>query len=530
MRCEAWYNSRERQTRTALATTVRGFLHNLCLCLVAAEVRPGPYNGAVERYEPVFRPGGLVMGFPPSTAVPGPAGCADLQRTRQLSRRDMLQVGSLGIFGLGLTDLLTAQARVEATSPRPASARGKARSCILMFMWGGPSQLDTWDLKPSAPADVRGEFQPIATSVPGLQISEHFPLLATQAHRYTIIRSMTHDDPAHLSSVHHAVTGRHAPTVKSDAAPASRQDTPHVGSMLSKLRPSQGELPSFVSMPWFVSHPAAPGGKAPGQNGGWLGETFDPFLIAGDPNAANFSVAGLRGPADVPLDRFDERQTLLKQLDSRFARTEGMTTLHERAFGLLRSASANGVFDLNQEPAPVRERYGRNTHGQCLLLARRLVEAGVRLVCVNWHQDGRFFWDTHEQNFTGLKNRLMPPADRGFSALLEDLAQRGLLDETLLVWVGEFGRSPRISKGQAGREHWPSCYSAVLAGGGIRGGQVHGRSDNRAAFPAADPVAPGDLTATIYHALGISPDIPVLDREGRQVALTEGTPLRTLFS
>ncbi len=207
-----------------------------------------------------------------------------------------------------------------------------------------------------------------------------------------------------------------------------------------------------------------------------------------------------------------------------------MTVLQQRAFGLLRSGGAHGAFDLHREPGPIRERYGRNTHGQCLLLARRLVEAGVRLVCVNWHQDGRFFWDTHEQNFSGLKNRLMPPADRGFSALLEDLSQRGLLDETLLVWVGEFGRAPRINQAKAGREHWPRCYSAVLAGGGIGGGQVYGCSDKLAAFPAEDPVAPGDLIATIYHALGVSPEVPVPDREGRPVALTEGTPLRSLFS
>jgi hypothetical protein len=399
-----------------------------------------------------------------------------------------------------------------------------------MFMWGGPSQLDTWDPKPDAPAEVRGEFKPIFTSVAGLQISEHFPLLAQQAHRYAVIRSMTHDDPAHLSSVHHVLTGRHAPRVKSDSEPATRKDSPHVGSMVSKLQPSGGTVASFVTMPWIVSHPAAPGGAAPGQHAGWLGEAYDPLLVAGDPNAANFSVAGLRSRADLPLDRLEARMDLLEQLDTRLEQAGAMTAVQQRAFDLLRSAGSNGAFDLRREPAPVRERYGRNTHGQCLLLARRLIEAGARLVCVNWHQDGRFFWDTHQQNFAGLKDRLMPPADRGFSALLDDLFQRGLLDETLLVWVGEFGRQPRINKGSAGREHWPACYSAVLAGGGIRGGQIDGRSDRLAAFPAENPVTPADLTATVYHALGISPEATVPDREGRPIALTEGTALRTLFS
>ena len=396
-------------------------------------------------------------------------------------------------------------------------------------MWGGPSQLDTWDPKPDAPAEVRGEFRPIATRVPGVQISEHFPRLAQLADRYTIIRSLTHDDPAHLSSVHHLMTGHHAPKVKSDADPPSRRDSPAIGSALARLRPNGSALPPCVTMPWIVSHPAAPGGKAPGQNAGWLGPAYDPFVLTVDPAAPNFAVPQLSRPAELTSQRLAARRHLLAALDTKTTSTDGFSGSLQRTLDLLTSDAARRAFDISREPAAVRDRYGRHTHGQCLLLARRLIEAGVPLVCVNWPPDGQFFWDTHQNNFNGLKHRLMPPADQGLSALLEDLGQRGLLDEILVVWVGEFGRTPRINRGNAGREHHPGCYSAVLAGGGVRGGQVYGRSDHLAAYPAADPVSPADLTATVYHALGVPSDATLQDREGRPAVLTEGRPLLTLF-
>ncbi len=288
-------------------------------------------------------------------------------------------------------------------------------------------------------------------------------------------------------------------------------------------------MPQFVTMPWIVSHPAAPGGKAPGQNAGWLGAAYDPFVLTADPSAPNFAVPQLARPADLTVERLAARRGLLASLDAGRTREEGFSDSLHRALDLLASDAARRAFDLSREPASLRDRYGRHTHGQCLLLARRLIEAGVRLVCVNWHQDGQFFWDTHQNNFGSLKTRLMPPADQGLSALLEDLSQRGLLGETLVVWVGEFGRSPRISRWNAGREHYPACYSAVLAGGGVRGGQVYGRSDRLAATPAADPVSPADLTATIYHALGVSVGATLDDREGRPALLTEGRPLSALF-
>jgi hypothetical protein len=447
--------------------------------------------------------------------------CADFVRAHALSRRELLRVGGLGILSLGLTDLLAQTGRAD-------NNQGRAKACILMFMWGGPSQLDTWDPKPDAPAEVRGSFKPIATTVPGIQISEHFPLLAREAHRYAIIRSMTHDDPAHLSSVHHIMTGHHAPRVKSDADGPSRKDSPHIGSVLAKLQTAQRAVPPFVAMPWTVSHPAAPGGQAPGQNAGWLGSGYDPFCVTGDPNAPDFSVAGIGRNASIPTERLEGRKNLLAQLEAQSSQGS-VSGLQARALDLLSSVAVQRAFDVWREAPRTRDRYGRNIHGQCILLARRLIEAGVRLVCVNWHQDGQFFWDTHGNNFNGLKDRLMPPADRGFSALLDDLADRGMLDETLLVWIGEFGRKPQITAGNAGREHWPACYSAVLAGGGIQGGQVYGKSDRQAAHPSENPVSPSDLNATIYHALGIQSETTLFDREGRPVALSEGQAVRALF-
>jgi hypothetical protein len=284
-------------------------------------------------------------------------------------------------------------------------------------------------------------------------------------------------------------------------------------------------------LPWSVLHPAAAGGTAPGQHAGWLGRAYDPFLVTGDPSAPDFKVSGLALAEGVSSGRIDFRRALLDRLEAG-APQSGAATFHNvqnRAFDMLASPAVRKAFELHSESAMTRDRYGRNTHGQCLLFARRLIEAGTQLVCVNWHQDGRNFWDTHGDNFNRLKNDLMPPADQGLSALLDDLSERGLLDETLVVWAGEFGRRPRISPNVAGREHWPWCASAVLAGGGIEGGQVYGRSDSQGAYPAENPVSPADLTATIYHALGIPADLTLHDRLDRPQKLTEGSPIVSLF-
>jgi len=434
----------------------------------------------------------------------------------------MLRVGSLAPLGFGLGSVLGGR------SSAASSQKKGAKSVILLFMWGGPSHLDTWDPKPNAPPEVRGEFQSISTSVPGLQISEHFPRLATRAHQYAVVRSMTHTDPAHLSPVHHLMTGRIATKTNSDVDGASRGDAPCLGAVVQKLLPSLSAIPPAVTLPWAVSHPAAPGGTAPGQNGGWLGNGFDPFLVTGNPNLPAFAVAGLRAPADVSPNRLRDRAELSRLLDRTGGPTDGYTGLQTKALDLLLSPAVSTAFDLSRESATVRDKYGRHSHGQSCLLARRLIEAGTRLVTVNWPDDGQSFWDTHGNNFPSLKTRLMPPADIAFAALLDDLTARGLLDETLVVWVGEFGRTPRVEN--AGRQHWPQCYSAVLAGGGIQGGAIYGSSDKIGAHPATNPVAPADLTATIYHALGIDVATEINDPSGRPWKIADGTPIRQLFA
>ncbi len=429
------------------------------------------------------------------------------------TRREILRAGSLAPLGLSLLPVLAA-----APAPKP-----RAKSVILLFMWGGPSHIDTWDPKPNAPDNIRGLFRPIATTVPGLQIGEHFPELAKRAKNYAVVRSMTHTDPAHLSPTHHLMTGRIAAKVNSDADGPKRSDAPCIGAVVQKRAPGIGAMPTAVTLPWAVSHPAAPGGTAPGQNAGWLGSGYDPFLVSGDPNSPKFAVAGLTAPGDLSKERLVSRGDLCRQLD----RTGGHSDLRSKALDLLVAPGVSKAFDLTQEAAKARDKYGRHTHGQSCLLARRLVEAGTKLVTVNWPDDGQSFWDTHGNNFPALKDRLMPPADRAFSALLDDLSERGLLDETLVVWVGEFGRNPNIES--AGRQHWPKCYSAVLAGGGIRGGSIYGASDKIGGAPAENPTSPADLTATMYHALGIDPGAMVADRLGREQALTEGKPLTGLF-
>lgn len=435
------------------------------------------------------------------------------------TRREVLRAGSLAPLGLGLLDALQ--------QPAAAMSRNRAKSVILLFMWGGPSHLDTWDPKPDAPSEVRGLFRAIPTTVPGLKIGEHFPRLATRARQYAVVRSMTHTDPAHLSPVHHLMTGRVAAKPNSDADGASRSDAPCLGAVAQKLLSAPGPIPAAVTLPWAVSHPSASGGVAPGQNAGWMGAGFDPFLVTGNPSSPTFAVAGLVGAADVPTGRLTGRAELCRVLDRTGGPGGDYSGLRTRALDLLLSPAVSRAFDVSREPMSVRDNYGRHAHGQSCLLARRLVEAGTRLVTVNWPDDGQAFWDTHGNNFPALKHRLMPPADMAFAALLDDLSARGLLDETLVIWVGEFGRTPRVEKG--GRQHWPRCYSAVLAGGGVRGGAIYGASDKIGAYPADNPVSPADLTATAYYALGIDAETQFTDRLGRTLTLTEGKPLKALF-
>lgn len=458
-------------------------------------------------------------------------GCHELNQATSWNRRQILRAGSYGLLGAGLSGLGPAQLGAASS----IHGFGRAKRCIFLFMWGGPSQLDTFDMKPDAPDDVRGDFKPISTATPGLQICEHFQQFSRWTDRAAIIRSLSHTDPAHLSSGHATVTGHLAPVVNSDDDPPSDRDTPHLGALMARLRSSRIKMPSTVIMPWKAYHPSAPGGVAPGQHGGWLGTKYDPLLLTGDPNAADWKAPSLQLLDGISPARLANRREMLRELDQqrktleRTAVAAQWNDYQEGVASLLTSPQVTEAFDLSREADETRERYGRNIHGQCVLLARRLVEYGVPVVNVNWHNDGKSFWDTHGNNFNRLKEDLIPAADRALAALLEDLEQRGMLDETIVAWVGEFGRKPQITKANAGREHWPNCYSGLLAGGGIRGGTVYGASDKHAAYPVTEPVSPQDYAATIFHALGVDAQATLADREGRPHRICDGKAVLPLF-
>jgi Protein of unknown function (DUF1501) len=474
----------------------------------------------------------------------GPA-CPNFRETRLLNRRDVLRAGSLSLFGLGLPDLLAGRSLAESTIQTGLSqgSFGRAKACILLFMWGGPAQQDTWDLKPNAPAEVRGPFQPISTRMPDIRICEHFPRIAERTDKLAIVRSMTHNNVDHTVATHFMLTGM-------PPLPAGTKETdwPHIGSVLARLGRGKDPLPPFVSM-----RPKLPGDvprfveQSRGQFAGWLGQSFDPLTIDANPHDPSYRVGDFDLPAEIPTARLDDRRRLLTEIDRRIqtqaesASLAAMDRNYRRSFDLIHSAVGKGAFDLSEEPHAIREQYGLNPHGQSVLQARRLIERGVPLVTVFWPNDGiknvSVYWDTHSRNFIDLKDRLMPASDLAFSTLLDDLEARGLLDETLVIWTGEFGRTPRIGQrnsdagaGADGRDHWPNCFTSVLAGGGIRGGQVYGASDRHAAYPAVNPTAPVDFMATVYHCLGISPETVVHDSLGRPIAVCPGTPIADLLT
>lgn len=447
------------------------------------------------------------------------------------SRRAVLQAGLLSHAGGGQV----VQAVGGGGGAGGAAGFGSAKRCLLLFMWGGPSQLDTFDLKPHAPREVRGEFSAIDTAVAGMQICEHFRRLAPLTELVTLIRSMTHDDPAHLSSAHTTLTGQLPPVNKSDDEPPSRSDAPHLGSLAAQFLKSTGGLPPAVSMPWHTLHPAAPGGTAPGQTAGWLGPASDPLLVTGNPSAPGWSVPVFQLADGVSVSRLEQRRALLRSLDLVRHEMESpvdrmLSDQQSTAFNLLGSSVLHTAFDLQSESSATRERYGMNIHGQCVLLARRLLERGVPFVSVNWHNDGQNFWDTHGNNFNRLRDSLIPPADQALAAVLQDLRDSGLLEDTLVVWTGEFGRRPQITAANAGREHHPWCYSSLVAGAGVRRGSIYGASDQIAAFPRENPVSPRDLGASIMHALGIPAESTLNDNTGRPHMLYGGRPVSGLFS
>ncbi len=455
------------------------------------------------------------------------------------SRRDFLRVGAAGFVGLSLPELL-----------RAAIGKTRAKSLIVMALEGGPSGQDLWDMKPDAPDNVRGEFKPIETTVPNLSFCEHLPLLAGQAHHLAFIRSVHHTIGDHNAGYYFAVTGKEPLSSGKLIVSPSADNFPPIASVVAKLRPTGRPLPDLVQTPDLMSNN---GFFLPGQGAGFLGAQFDPFL-SGDPSLPNYMIPGLDLPKELPSVRVEGRRSLLDSIDhvlADTAATDRLDTHYKNAFRLIASPEARRAFDLSREPASVRERYGLDPDnprkkearkfgglphlGQCLLLARRLIEAGVRVVTVCTGARFDQSWDTHRDHFPLLKRSLLPMFDRGFSALLEDLHQRGLLDSTLVVAMGEFGRTPKIGQitsdagaDKGGRDHWPHCYTVMMAGGGIPGGAIYGASDKFAAYPHRDPVTPQDIAATIYKAMGLDPEDTIRDALDRPHSLSAGTPIRAL--
>jgi len=454
-----------------------------------------------------------------------------------MTRREMLRLGGLGALGLALPQLLQAQQAPTVTARR-AGGFGQARSCIVLFLMGGPPQHSTWDPKPGAPANVRGAFGPIATRVPGIQICELMPRLAHWTDKLTLLRAVSTGDNAHSSSGYYMMTGRpHQPMNFENANPGAPNDWPTLGALVQSVRRERGLFPAAIRLPHRIFN--TDGSVWPGQDAGFLGRAADPWLFTCQPGAPQFNLPEFGLDPQLSPPRLRQRQSLLRRLDHDLAAVQRSGVLatfdrhQQRAFDLLRSAHEGGAVRLEQESAAVRDRYGRSPFGQSVLLARRLVEAGVALVQVNWYRgpdepSDNPCWDSHTQETERLRTVLVPPMDQAFAALLEDLSQRGLLAETLVVCLAEFGRTPRFNN-RGGRDHWGSVFSVALAGGGVRGGVVHGASDALGAQPAQARVQPQDLTATILHCLGIDPDSQIHDRLGRPIAACTGEVIRQVL-
>jgi hypothetical protein len=417
------------------------------------------------------------------------------------TRRQVLQAGAIGYLGLSLPRLLRADA-IRTTAA--------ADSCILIFLNGGPSHLDMWDMKPAAPTEVRGEFKPIATTVPGIQLSEHLPRLAKQVHRSTLIRSAHHSvNNAHAAAVYTALTG-HDRGDATVAIGANPNDFPAIGAVVGQERPPASPVVPYVSLPYMTKEGAG-GPPQPGFFGGLLGRTRDPLWVLRDPNAPTFAVPELDPAPDLPASRLGTRRDLLRGVGE-------LDPIQQKAFDLLTAPATQRAFRLNLESDRTRDAYGRNIYGQSVLLARRLIEAGTRVACISWAPDANATWDTHGKNFEALKTRLLPQLDAAVSSLLDDLVARGTFDRTLVVVMGEFGRSPKVNA-NAGRDHWNFCYGLMLAGGGVKGGHVFGASDKIGGRPSSNPVAPADVIATIYHCLGVPTDLELRDNLDRPFQL-----------
>lgn len=442
----------------------------------------------------------------------------------------MLQVGGAAL-GLSLTRLLQAEA--------VAGGKPRAKSVVILFLSGGPSQLDMWDMKPEAPDDIRGTYRSIPTTVPGTHVCEYLPRMARLAHHYTLIRSMSHNDEDHLRACYWVQTGAELPRVARSGM--LRTDRPHCGSVLNKVLGQSARVPSFVTIPEFI-HPVGP--PRPGQHAGFLGAAYDPYLIDSDPNERDYRP----GPIGASAGSRMSRAARLRQLLDSAERHDGVSdelpavdeyrTFREKALDLVSTPDAQAAFDIERESPKTRDRYGRHHFGQSALVARRLIEAGSRLVQVNFmrHDDGKGGqgYDSHAspgypKHLPWLRDELLPPTDSAFSSLVEDLHDRGLLDDTIVLMMGEFGRTPRFNK-DGGRDHWAKCYSMVAAGGGFTRGAVFGKSDLTTSEVLSDPVKPQDLLATVYHQLGIPLSTEIHDPEDRPWPIIDGQVIRGLLA
>ncbi len=454
-----------------------------------------------------------------------------------ISRREMLRVGGLGAFGLSLPFLSHAR-QVRAAEALSPQGTKRAKSCIVLFLMGGPPQHSTWDPKPNAPQEVRGEFGPISTSVPGMQLCELLPRTALLADRLAVLRAVSSNDNAHSSSGYYMLTGQpHAPMNSENANPGFPNDSPNIGSIIRKLVPERSSLPASIRLPHRIFN--TDGSVWPGQDAGFLGRSVEPWLLNCKPADASFRIDELTLHAEISDGRMAGRRSLLQQVNQQLDAVErtgarnGYGRLADQAFNVLNSTESRQAFQLELETPEMRDRYGRTQFGQSVLLGRRLIEAGVSLVQVNWYRGAEEpsdapCWDSHAREAQRLKTVLAPPADQALAALIEDLEQRGMLDDTLVVCMAEFGRTPRFN-GAGGRDHWGHVYSVALAGGGIRGGAVHGSSDAIGAYPASGRVQPQDLTATIFHCLGLDPHTEIRDTLGRPIPISRGDVIRQIL-
>jgi len=464
--------------------------------------------------------------------------CPDFHESVRLSRRCMIKAGTAGVSGLNLAALLRSADAAAAKGRAP-----KAKHVIFLQQFGGPSHLDTFDMKPDAPDGIRGEFASIASSTPGLRLTEHLPQFSKVLGRFAQVRSVNHRIKNHNPATYYSLTG-HAPPLDDIRLRDTQELYPAYGSTVARFAPADDPaVPSFVSFP----HLLRDGSVTPGQSASFLGKPYDPFFVGGDPKSPDFRLPELSLPASLPMGRLDDRRGLLRMIDAQNdllgwnETARGIDAFYDRALTMLASPKVKQAFDLSREPASLRDAYGRTTYGQSCLLARRLVEAGVRFVTVYYSNvignssrvsmDGG--WDTHGENFFHLKNRLLPITDKAVPTLIDDMAARGLLDETLVVWMGEFGRSPRVATtkqfGPNGRDHWPACYTALFAGGGVTPGAIYGSSDRIGAYPATDPVSPDDLAATMFWALGIDPATEFYDTLKRPLRIATGEPVTSIF-